>query len=68
VSKTPANAVRYLLDGEVQTARGVVAVRVAQVVAHELGIDLDRVRVSTSDTARIPNASATAAAERKAAA
>jgi len=35
--------------------------KVAQVVAHELGVDLDRVRVSASDTARIPNASATAA-------
>ncbi len=35
--------------------------KVAQVVAHEFGIDLDRVRVSASDTARIPNASATAA-------
>jgi xanthine dehydrogenase large subunit len=35
--------------------------KVAQVVAHELGIDVDRVRVSASDTGRIPNASATAA-------
>jgi xanthine dehydrogenase large subunit len=35
--------------------------KVAQVVAHEFGIDVDRVRVSASDTARIPNASATAA-------
>ncbi|HTO48104.1 MAG TPA: xanthine dehydrogenase molybdopterin binding subunit [Burkholderiales bacterium] len=35
--------------------------KVAQVVAHELGVDLDRVRVSASDTAKIPNASATAA-------
>ena len=35
--------------------------KVAQVVAHELGLDLERVRVSASDTARIPNASATAA-------
>jgi xanthine dehydrogenase large subunit len=35
--------------------------KVAQVVAHEFGIDLDRVRASASDTARIPNASATAA-------
>jgi xanthine dehydrogenase large subunit len=35
--------------------------KVAQVVAHEFGVDLDRVRVSASDTARIPNASATAA-------
>jgi xanthine dehydrogenase large subunit len=35
--------------------------KVAQVVADELGIDLDRVRVSAADTSRIPNASATAA-------
>jgi xanthine dehydrogenase large subunit len=35
--------------------------KVAQVVADELGVDLARVRVSASDTARIPNASATAA-------
>jgi xanthine dehydrogenase large subunit len=35
--------------------------KVAQVVAYELGIDLDRVRVSSSDTSKIPNASATAA-------
>ena len=35
--------------------------KVAQVVAHELGLDLDRVRVSATDTSKIPNASATAA-------
>jgi len=35
--------------------------KVAQVVAHELGIDLDRVRVSPTDTSKVPNASATAA-------
>jgi xanthine dehydrogenase large subunit len=35
--------------------------KVAQVVAHEFGIDLDRVRVSASDTSKVPNASATAA-------
>jgi xanthine dehydrogenase large subunit len=35
--------------------------KVAQVVAHELDVDLDRVRVSASDTSKIPNASATAA-------
>ena len=35
--------------------------KVAQVVAHELGVDIDRVRVSASDTSKIPNASATAA-------
>jgi len=35
--------------------------KVAQVVAHELGLDIDRVRVSAADTGKIPNASATAA-------
>jgi len=35
--------------------------KVAQVVAHEFGIDLDRVRVSPTDTSKVPNASATAA-------
>jgi len=35
--------------------------KVAQVVAEELGIDLDHVKVSASDTSKIPNASATAA-------
>ena len=35
--------------------------KVAQVVADELGVPFDRVLVSASDTARVPNASATAA-------
>jgi xanthine dehydrogenase large subunit len=35
--------------------------KVAQVVAEELGIDLAKVRVSASDTSKVPNASATAA-------
>jgi xanthine dehydrogenase large subunit len=35
--------------------------KVAQVVASELGVDLDRVRVSAADTSKVPNASATAA-------
>ena len=35
--------------------------KVAQVVATELGLDLDRVRVSAADTSKVPNASATAA-------
>jgi xanthine dehydrogenase large subunit len=35
--------------------------KVAQVVAHELGVTLDRVRVTAADTAKVPNASATAA-------
>ncbi|MBP6815023.1 MAG: xanthine dehydrogenase molybdopterin binding subunit [Burkholderiaceae bacterium] len=35
--------------------------KVCQVVADELGVPLARVRISASDTARVPNASATAA-------
>ncbi|HTV73096.1 MAG TPA: xanthine dehydrogenase molybdopterin binding subunit [Candidatus Acidoferrales bacterium] len=35
--------------------------KVAQVVAHELQIDVERVRVTASDTSKVPNASATAA-------
>jgi xanthine dehydrogenase large subunit len=35
--------------------------KVAQIVADELGLPLDRVLLSASDTARVPNASATAA-------
>ncbi|WKB55138.1 xanthine dehydrogenase molybdopterin binding subunit [Eleftheria terrae] len=35
--------------------------KVAQVVAHELGLSLDRVRVSATDTSKVANTSATAA-------
>ncbi|MFC7517935.1 molybdopterin cofactor-binding domain-containing protein, partial [Herbaspirillum sp. GCM10030257] len=35
--------------------------KVAQVVAHELGVDLSRVRVSATDTSKVANTSATAA-------
>ena len=35
--------------------------KVAQIVADELGVGFDTVRVSASDTAKVPNASATAA-------
>jgi xanthine dehydrogenase large subunit len=35
--------------------------KVAQVVAEELHLDIERVRVSASDTSKVPNASATAA-------
>jgi xanthine dehydrogenase large subunit len=35
--------------------------KVAQVVATELAIDVDRIRVTASDTSKVPNASATAA-------
>jgi xanthine dehydrogenase large subunit len=57
----------YYADGSVLLNHGGTEMgqglftKVAQVVAHELGIDIDSVRVSASDTARIPNASATAA-------
>ena len=36
-------------------------IKVAQVVAEELAIDIDRVRITASDTSKVPNASATAA-------
>jgi xanthine dehydrogenase large subunit len=36
-------------------------IKVQQVVAHELGVPLDTVRVSASDTSKVPNASPTAA-------
>ena len=36
-------------------------VKVQQVVAHELGVPLDAVRVTASDTSKVPNASPTAA-------
>ncbi len=35
--------------------------KVAQIVATELGVDLDKVRVSAADTSKIPNASPTSA-------
>jgi len=36
-------------------------VKVAQVVAEELSVDFDRIRITASDTSRVPNASPTAA-------
>jgi len=36
-------------------------IKVAQVVAEELQVDIDRIRITASDTSRVPNASATAA-------
>jgi xanthine dehydrogenase large subunit len=35
--------------------------KVAQVVANELAIDIDRIKITASDTSKVPNASATAA-------
>lgn len=54
-------------DGSVQINHGGTEMgqglhtKVAQIVADELGIALDQVRVTASDTSKIPNASATAA-------
>jgi xanthine dehydrogenase large subunit len=36
-------------------------IKVAQVVAEELQVDVDRIRITASDTSKVPNASATAA-------
>jgi xanthine dehydrogenase large subunit len=36
-------------------------IKVAQVVAEELQVDVDRIRITASDTSRVPNASPTAA-------
>ena len=57
----------YYADGSVLVNHGGTEMgqglftKVAQIVAQEFGIGLDRVRVSASDTSKIPNASATAA-------
>ena len=54
-------------DGTVQLNHGGTEmgqglyVKVAQVVADELGISIDRIRTTAADTSKVPNASATAA-------
>ena len=54
-------------DGTVQLNHGGTEmgqglyVKVAQVVADELQIDIDRIRLTAADTSKVPNASATAA-------
>lgn len=59
--------VHVYLDGSVLVNHGGVEMgqglntKVAQIVADELGVPLQQVRVSASDTSKIPNASATAA-------
>lgn len=49
-----------LPHGGVEMGQGLF-VKVAQVVAHELMLDLDRIRLAPTDTGRVLNASATAA-------
>ncbi len=59
--------VHVYLDGSVTVNHGGTEMgqglhtKVAQIVADELGVPLHRVRLSASDTSKIPNASATAA-------
>jgi xanthine dehydrogenase large subunit len=54
-------------DGTVQLNHGGTEmgqglyIKVAQVVADELGIDIERIRTTAADTSKVPNASATAA-------
>jgi len=50
----------YLNHGGTEMGQGLY-VKVAQVVAEELQIDVSRIRVSAADTGKVPNASATAA-------
>jgi xanthine dehydrogenase large subunit len=50
----------HLNHGGTEMGQGLFT-KVAQVVAEELQIDIDKIRCTPSDTARVPNASATAA-------
>jgi xanthine dehydrogenase large subunit len=49
-----------LNHGGTEMGQGVFT-KVAQVVAQELSVDFDRIRITASDTSKVPNASATAA-------
>jgi xanthine dehydrogenase large subunit len=59
--------VHVYTDGSVQVNHGGTEMgqglntKVAQIVADELGVPLERVRVTAADTSKVPNASATAA-------
>jgi len=50
----------YLNHGGTEMGQGLFT-KVAQIVAEEFQIDLSRIRVSATDTAKVPNTSATAA-------
>lgn len=50
----------YLNHGGTEMGQGLFT-KVAQIVAQELQIDVSRIKISASDTAKVPNASATAA-------
>ena len=50
----------HLNHGGTEMGQGLF-IKVAQVVADELGITVDKIRINPSDTSKVPNASATAA-------
>jgi xanthine dehydrogenase large subunit len=50
----------HLNHGGTEMGQGLY-IKVAQVVADELGVSVDRIRINAADTSRVPNASATAA-------
>jgi len=50
----------HLNHGGTEMGQGLY-IKVAQVVADEFGISIDRIRINAADTSRVPNASATAA-------
>jgi xanthine dehydrogenase large subunit len=50
----------HLNHGGTEMGQGVFT-KVAQVVAEEFQIDIDRIKITASDTSKVPNASATAA-------
>ena len=50
----------HLNHGGTEMGKGLF-IKVAQVVADELGITVDKIRINASDTSKVPNASATAA-------
>ena len=50
----------HLNHGGTEMGQGLY-IKVAQVVADEFGIDVDRIQITAADTSKVPNASATAA-------
>jgi xanthine dehydrogenase large subunit len=50
----------HLNHGGTEMGQGLF-IKVAQIVADELGVSVDKIRVNASDTSKVPNASATAA-------
>jgi xanthine dehydrogenase large subunit len=50
----------HLNHGGTEMGQGLF-IKVAQVVAEELQVDIDRIKITGSDTSKVPNASATAA-------